>query len=138
MALFDIFKQKAVKESNSMFGQTALGNNVLWGTNNKYNSANSQILYVTTGSSTDAGRPVDMSMMSRNSTIMACVGVKARAMAQLPIRIMCEMDDGSYHDAVKSPEVSSRDKAKAKQVAYLLGNPNNFQSAYEFLYQYIM
>ena len=79
MALFDIFKQKQVKESNSMFGQTALGNNVLWGSSNKYNSANSQILYVTTGSSTDAGRPVDMSMMSRNSTIMACVGAKARA-----------------------------------------------------------
>ena len=51
MALFDIFKQKQVKESNSMFGQTALGNNVLWGSSNKYNSANSQILYVTTGSS---------------------------------------------------------------------------------------
>ena len=138
MALFDIFKQKTSKESNSMFGQTALGNNVLWGSNNKYNSANSQILYVTTGSSTDAGRPVDMSMMSRNSTIMACVGAKARAMAQLPVRIMCDMDDGGYHDAVKSPEVSARDKAKAKQVAYLLNNPNNFQSAYEFFYQYIM
>ena len=138
MALFDIFKKKTVKESNSMFGQTALGNNIVYQGSNQKPTVNTQILYVTTSSTTNAGRPVDMSMLSRNSTVMACVGAKARALAQLPIRIMCETDDGSYHDAIKSSAVGARDKSKARQVSNLLNQPNNFQSTYEFWFQYLM
>lgn len=141
MALLDVFKRKDkanAQESNAMFGQTALGNNVVYQGSNQRPNVNSQVLYVTTGSTTNAGRPVDMSMLSRNSTVMACVAAKARALAQLPIRVMCESDDGAYHDAVKSPDVGQRDKAKAKQVNALLNQPNNFQSTYEFWYQYIM
>ena len=140
MAFLDIFKPKVNvnKESNTLFGQTSLGNNVVYQGSNQRPTVNTQILYVTTSSTTSAGRPVDMSMLTRNSTVMACVGAKARALAQLPIRIMCEADDGSYLDAVKSPEVGPRDNAKAKQVSNLLNQPNNFQSTYEFWYQYLM
>lgn len=138
MGILDVFKRKEQKESNTLFGQTALGNNVIYQGSNQRPTVNTQILYVTTSSTTSAGRSVDMSMLTRNSTVMACVGAKARALAQLPIRIMCESDDGSYLDAVKSPEVGPRDKAKAKQVSNLLNQPNNFQSTYEFWYQYLM
>ncbi len=138
MGILDVFKRKEAKESNSLFGQTALGNNIIYQGSNQRPTVNTQILYVTTSSVTSAGRSVDMSMLTRNSTVMACVGAKARALAQLPIRIMCDADDGSYLDAVKSPEVGPRDKAKAKQVANLLNQPNNFQSTYEFWYQYLM
>lgn len=138
MGILDVFKGKKVTESNSLFGQTALGNNIVYQGSNQKPTVNTQILYVTTSSATNAGRPVDMSMLTRNSTVMACVGTKARALAQLPIRVMCEMDDGAYLDAVKSTEVGPRDKAKAKQVAALLNAPNNFQSTYEFWYQYLM
>lgn len=136
----DAFQRKDTKanESNTLFGQTALGNNVVYqGAGNRPN-VNAQILYVTTSSATNAGRVVDMSLLSRNSTVMACVGAKARAISQLPIKVMCEMDDGTYVDAVKNPNVSARDKAKAKQVLNLLRLPNNFQSQYEFWYQWMM
>jgi len=138
MGIFDKFKSKKVNESNSLFGQTALGNNIVYQGSNQKPSVNTQILYVTTASTTNAGRPVDMSMLTRNSTVMACVATKARALAQLPIRVMCESDDGAYQDAIKSEGVGPRDKAKARQVANLLNNPNNFQSTYEFWYQYLM
>ena len=140
MGLFDVFKAKkpAVQESNTLFGQTVLGNNVVYQGNNGKQTASQQLLYVTTSSSTQAGRVVDMSMLSRNSTVMACVGAKARALAQLPIKVMYKADDGTFVDALKSDKVGSRDKAKAKQVASLLDDPNNFQSRYEFWYQYSM
>ena len=140
MSFLDIFKRKnGVKvESNTMFGQTVLGNNVVYQGNNGKQTASQQLLYVTTSSSTQAGRVVDMSMLSRNSTVMACVGAKARALAQLPIKVMYKADDGTFVDALKSDKVGSRDKAKAKQVASLLDEPNNFQSRYEFWYQYSM
>ncbi len=140
MAILDIFKRKSVaqNESNSMFGQTALGNNIVYQGTNQQPSVNTQILYVTTASSTNAGRPVDMSMLSRNSTVMSCVAVKARALAQLPINVFYEDEDGKKIDAVKDKSVGARDKAKAKQVARLLNNPNNFQSKYEFWYQWLM
>lgn len=139
MGLLDIFKgKKQADESNSMFGQTALGNNIVYQGNNKNPNVNTQILYVTTASTTNAGRPVDMSMLARNSTIMSCVAIKARALAQLPIRVMYETEEGSYVDAVKSGEVGDRDKTKAKQVLRLLNKPNNFQSRYEFWYQWLM
>ena len=138
MGIFDRFKAKKVDESNSLFGQTALGNNIVYQGSNQKPSVNTQILYVTTASTTSAGRPVDMSMLTRNSTVMACVSAKARALAQLPIRVMCESDDGAYKDAIKSPDVGARDKAKARQVSALLNQPNNFQSTYEFWYQYLM
>ena len=139
MGILDIFKgKKQASESNSMFGQTALGNNIVYQGDNKNPTVNTQILYVTTASTTNAGRPVDMSMLARNSTIMSCVAVKARALAQLPIKITYETDDGQYLDAIKSPDVGDRDKAKAKQVLKLLNKPNNFQSRYEFWYQWLM
>jgi len=47
-------------------------------------------------------------------------------------------EDGSYLDAVKDKSVGVRDKNKAKQVSKLLNNPNNFQSKYEFWYQWLM
>jgi len=140
MAILDIFKRKSnsADESNTLFGQTALGNNVIYSGSNTRPTVNTQILYVTTSSTNQAGRPVDMSLLTRNSTVMACVGAKARALAQLPIKVMSEQEDGSYLDAVKDKSVGARDKNKAKQVAKLLNNPNNFQSKYEFWYQWLM
>ena len=136
----DIFQRKTVKadESNTLYGQTALGNNIVYQGDNKRPTVNTQILYVTTSSTTDAGRPVDTSLLSRNSTVMSCVAVKARAISQLPIKIMARADDGTYVDAVGSDKVGARDKAKAKSVLGLLENPNNFQSQYEFWYQWMM
>ena len=139
MAIFDIFKRKNTQsESNTLFGQTALGNNIVYQGSDKRAGVNTQILYVTTASTTTAGRPVDMSVLTRNSTVMSCIGVKARALAQLPIKICCETADGKVVDAIRGEGVRERDKAKAKQVAKLLGNPNNFQSKYEFWYQWLM
>jgi HK97 family phage portal protein len=140
MGILDIFsKKKAVqKESNTLFGQTQLGNNVIYQGAAGRQTVSQQLLYVTTGSTTAAGRTVDMSVLSRNSTVMACVGVKARALAQLPVRVMYKADDGTFVDAVASSSVGNRDKAKAKQIVNLLYNPNNFQSQYEFWYQWSM
>ena len=140
MAILDIFrgKKSAVKESNTLFGQTQLGNNVIYQGQGGRQTVSQQLLYVTTSSVTAAGRTVDMSVLVRNSTVMSCIGVKARALAQLPVRVMYKADDGSFKDAVESEDVSNRDKAKAKQVKNLLSNPNNFQSQYEFWYQWCM
>jgi len=142
MAITNIFKRKSKinqAESNTLFGQTALGNNILRNVSNKGNlSATNQLLYVTTSSVNTAGRVVDMSVLSRNSTVMACVNAKARALAQLPIKIMAYDADGRMVDAVTSPNVSARDKAKAKAVHGLLTDPNHYQSAYEFWYQWSM
>ena len=140
MAIFDVFKRKDTKsnESNTLFGQSALGNNIVYQGNSKNPNVNTQILYVTTGSTNNAGRPVDMSLLTRNSTIVACVAAKARALSQLPIRVMSQDDSGVFVDAIQSPSVGARDKAKAKQVANLLAQPNNFQSTYEFWYQWLM
>ena len=142
MALFDAFKRKSnvskSNESNTLFGQTALGNNIVYQGDNKRPTVNTQILFVTTSSTNTAGRVIDMSLLTRNSTVMACVGAKARALAQLPIKVMSEAEDGSYLDAIKDSNVGVRDKTKAKQVFKLLNNPNNFQSKYEFWYQWLM
>ena len=136
----EIFQRKAAKqdEANTLFGQTALGNNILYQGNDKRGTVNTQILYVTTSSTTTAGRPVDISLLSRNSTVMACVGAKARAISQLPIKIMCKTEDGKYVNAVEDESVSARNKARAKSALYLLENPNNFQSQYEFWFQWMM
>lgn len=140
MGIRDIFSRNKQdkKESNTLFGQTQLGNNVVYQGNNGRQTVSQQLLYVTTSSTTVAGRPVDMTMLTRNSTVMACVGAKARAIAQLPKRVMCQLEDGTYVDATKSDKVGPRDKQKAKQVLNLLLNPNNFQSEYEFWYQWCM
>ena len=141
MAIFDIFKGKKAaqnNEANTLFGQSALGNNVVYQAGQKPPTASTQILYVTTSSTTSAGRPVDMSVLTRNSTVMSCVGVKARSIGQLPIRIMAEVEPGVFVDATRSDKVGARDKAKAKSVQNLLANPNNFQSTYEFWYQWMM
>jgi len=140
MAILDIFrgKKSAVKESNTLFGQTQLGNNVIYQGQGGRQTVSQQLLYVTTSSVTAAGRTVDMSVLVRNSTVMSCVGVKARALAQLPIKVMYKADDGSFMDATESPTVGARDKAKAKQIKSLLQNPNNFESQYEFWYQWCM
>ena len=142
MAIFDIFKTKSnnSQESNTLFGQTALGNNVLRNVSNPKNvPVSNQLLYVTTSGVTESGRIVDMSVLSRNSTVMACVGVKARALAQLPIEIMAYDDNtGKLVNAITDESVGSRDKVKAKQIYSLLTGPNNFQSSYEFWYQFMM
>lgn len=140
MGILDIFNKKSAvnNESNTLFGQTQLGNNILYQGNAGRQTVSQQLLYVTTSSATTAGRTVDMSLLTRNSTVMACVGAKARAMAQLPICVMYRMDDGTYVDALKSDQVGARDRAKAKQVSNLLCDPNNFQSQYEFWYQWSM
>ncbi len=140
MGILDIFKRKQVQnnEANTLFGQTALGNNVVYQGDNRRPTVNTQILYVTTSAVTDAGRVVDMSTLSRNGTVMAAVSAKARALSQLPIKIMCELDDGTVVDAVKDSRVSTRNKTKAQQVLTLLQNPNQFQSQYEFWYQWLM
>jgi HK97 family phage portal protein len=137
MALLDIFnrKNKNSKESNTLFGQTALGNNVLRNTGSA--QALQQMLYVTTSSATQAGRTVDMSVLSRNSTVMACLAAKARAISQLPIQIMTYDKDDNYVNACHD-STTPRDKIKARQVYSLLTNPNNFQSQYEFWYQFSM
>jgi len=140
MGIFDFFRNnKSVKgESNTLFGQTQLGNQIVRTNQNGQQGSAFQLLYVTTSSVTNAGRIVDMSVLSRNSTIMSCVGVKARALAQCSVNIMCKMDDGTFVNALQSDKVGSRDKAKAKQVMNLLQDPNNFQNAYEFWYQWCM
>lgn len=141
MAILDIFKRKPnqnTQESNTLFGQTALGNNILRNVSGQKQQANNQLLYVTTSSVNTAGRTVDMSMLSRNSTVMACVNAKARALAQLPIKIMAYDANGKMVDAVTDPNVSARDKAKAKAVYNLLTSPNHYQSAYEFWFQWSM
>jgi HK97 family phage portal protein len=140
MGVFDIFKSKKPTqlEANTLFGQTQLGNNVLYQGANGKQTVSQQLLYVTTSSATTAGRVVDMSMLTRNSTVMAACGVKARALAQLPISIMTKTDDGTFVDALASSKVGVRDKAKAKQVLNLLRCPNNFQSQYEFWYQWCL
>jgi HK97 family phage portal protein len=141
MAILDIFKRKgnqAVAESNSLFGQTALGNNILRNVKAQGIQSSNQLLYVTTSATNTAGRTVDMSMLSRNSTVVACVNAKARALAQLPKRVMAYTDDGKLVDAAISDKVSARDKAKAKAVNALLNLPNNYQSSYEFWFQWSM
>ena len=140
MGLFDRFKSKTKtqNEANTLFGQTQLGNNVIYQGQGGRQTVSQQLLYVTTSSTTTAGRVVDMSMLTRNSTVMAAVGVKARALAQLPICIMSKSDDGTFVDALQSPKIGARDKAKAKQVLNLLRNPNHFESQYEFWYQWSM
>jgi HK97 family phage portal protein len=139
MALLDIFKGKKAtsKEANTVLGQMQLGNQVIYSKNQKQPTA-SQLLYVTTSSTTTAGRVMDVSGLTRNSTVMSCVSVKARSLAQCGISIMTKGEDGKYIDAVNDPSVGTRDKTKAKQVLSLLTNPNNFQSAYEFWYQWCM
>ena len=140
MGILDIFSRKKPleKESNTLFGQTQLGNNVIYQGQAGRQTVSQQLLYVTTASTTAAGRPLDMSVLSRNSTVMSCVGVKARALAQLPIEIMSKDDKGVFVNALKSDKVGTRDKTKAKQVLSLLQSPNNFQSQYEFWYQWSM
>lgn len=140
MALLDVFKKKqqVSSESNTLFGQTALGNNIIRNVNQPPTAASYQLLYVTTSAVTDAGRTVDMSMLSRNSTVMSCVGAKARALSQLPIKVMAYGENGEMVDATTSPNVSARDKAKARSVLSLLRNPNHFQSQYEYWYQFLM
>lgn len=138
MALLDIFKKKqpVQQESNTVLGQLQLGNQVVYGA--QQGQPAQQLLYVTTSSSTTAGRQVDISGLTRNSTVMACVGVKAKSLAQCSVSIMVKMEDGSYVDATTDKRVSPRDKNKARQVYALLQNPNNFQSPYEFWYQWSM
>ena len=139
MAILDIFKRKdnIKTESNTVLGQLSLGNQVVYAKNQK-TPTGSQLLYVTTSSATVAGRQIDMSLLTRNSTVMSCVGAKARSLSQCNIRIMSKTEDGTYVDAIEDANVNSRDKIKAKQIAGLLQTPNNFQSTYEFWYQWCM
>lgn len=144
--MLDIFDKKKyalpandtkVNEANTLFGQTQLGNNLLISTPNQ-GMPSQQLLYVTTSSVTTAGRTVDMSVLSRNSTVMSCVGIKARALAQLPKRVMYRDENGMLVDALTAKNIGQRDKARAKQVLNLIQSPNHFQSEYEFWYQTVM
>ena len=139
MALFDIFrrKNKGLDEANTVLGQMQLGNQVIYGTSLKQQTAN-QLLYVTTSSTTTAGRPLDISGLTRNSTVMSCVNVKARTLAQCSVEVYSRADDGTLVNALTAENVGPRDKAKAKQVLNLIKNPNNFQTQYEFFYQWSM
>lgn len=139
MAFLDIFKRKskALDEANTVLGQMQLGNQVVYGTSQKQQTAN-QLLYVTTSSTTTAGRTLDISGLTRNSTVMSCVNVKARTLAQCSVEIYSRADDGTLVNALTDPNVGPRDKAKAKQVITLIKNPNNFQTQYEFFYQWSM
>lgn len=139
MGIMDIFgkKKQNLNESNTVLGQLQLGNQVIYGTQ-RQQSTGQQLLYVTTSSTTAAGRVLDISALTRNSTVMGCVGVKARALSQCGISIMSRADDGSFVNALTDTNVGPRDKAKARQVLNLLMNPNNFQSSYEFWYQWMM
>jgi HK97 family phage portal protein len=138
MGVLDVFKRKdkAQKESNTLFGQTTLGNNILRNIGSQ--SAFQQMLYVTTSSATQAGRTVDMSVLSRNSTVMSCLAVKARALSQLPVRIVAYNANDELVDACHDELIKQSDNIKARQVYKLLANPNNFQSQYEFWYQFSM
>ena len=140
MGVLDIFSKKKTiqKENNTLFGQTQLGNQIVRQAQDGKGGANFQLLYVTTSSQTNAGRIVDMSVLTRNSTIMSCIGVIARSLAQCHISVVSKGDDGVFVDAIQSSKVGSRDKAKAKQIISLLQEPNNFQSQYEFWYQWCM
>jgi len=138
MSIFARFMGKRRQnEANTLFGDTVLGNNILQLARNRTFGSN-QILYVTTSASTNAGRTINMDTLSRNSTVMSAVGVKARALAQLPVRMLCEDESGTRVDALTSPGVSEREREKARSVARLLVKPNNFQSGYEFWYQWLM
>jgi HK97 family phage portal protein len=138
MGILDVFSRKkpTQNESNVVLGQLQLGNQVVIGQNNKQPAQ--QLLYVTTSSTTTAGRVLDMSALTRNSTVMGCVGVKARALSQCGISIMAKTKDGKLVDALLDPSIGARDRAKAQQVLSLLQSPNAFQSAYEFWYQWMM
>ena len=140
MGILDIFNSKKTtkKESNTLFGQTQLGNQIVRQSQTGQQGSAFQLLYVTTSSVTNAGRIVDMSVLSRNSTIMSCVGVKARALAQCSVSIMYKTDDGVFEDVLQSDKAGTRDKTKAKQILNLLQEPNNFQNQYEFWYQWVM
>lgn len=140
MALLDIFRSKkpVAQENNTLFGQTQLGNQVVRQAQDGKGGANFQLLYVTTSSTTNAGRIVDMSVLTRNSTVMSCVGVIARALSQCGITIAYKTDDGTFENVLQSDKAGTRDKNKAKQVLNLLQEPNNFQSQYEFWYQWTM
>jgi HK97 family phage portal protein len=69
---------------------------------------------------------------------MACLAVKARALSQLPVRIVAYNANDELVDACHDASIGARDKIKARQVYSLLANPNNFQSQYEFWYQFSM
>ena len=127
-----------LSENNTLFGQTMLGNQILRQNQGGQQGANFQLLYVTTASATNAGRIVDMSVLSRNSTVMSCVNIIARALAQCSLSVVYEQDDGTFVNAIQSDKAGPRDKNKAKQVLNLLKTPNNFQSQYEFWYQWVM
>ena len=138
MGIFDRFRKKPTQnESNSLFGNTVLGNNVmLRGKGQGYGS--NQLLYVTTSAVNEAGRSLDITTLARNSTVMACVGTKARALAQLPVKIMSRQSDGTLVDTQTEAGVPEREKNRAKSILNLLAQPNNFQSQYEFWYQFTM
>jgi HK97 family phage portal protein len=51
---------------------------------------------------------------------------------------MSKLPDGSLVDACNDEKVTTRDRAKARQVLSLITNPNAFQTAYEFWYQWSM
>lgn len=62
MGILDIFSRKKPleNESNTLFGQTQLGNNVIYQGQAGRQTVSQQLLYVTTASTTAAGRPLEI------------------------------------------------------------------------------
>jgi len=116
MGILDIFsRKKPIKnESNTLFGQQQLGNQIALQGNKGSFVGNNQLLYVTTASTTEAGRTVNVSVLSRNSTVMSCVSIKARSLAQCSVSIMYKTEDGTFVDALKSDKAGMRDKNKTR------------------------
>ena len=140
MGLFNWLSPKKTQnthnEADAVFGQTTLGNLALLSSYlGKGGWKSNQAVYVTTSAVTDAGRVIDISTLTRNSTVFSCVSFKARTLAQLPLQIYYKTPDGRKVDALLDETVGPRDLARAKQVISLLDGPNNFQSRYEFFYQ---
>jgi hypothetical protein len=68
MGILDVFSRKkgVQNESNTVLGQMQLGNQVIMGQNRQ--QPTQQLLYVTTSSTTTAGRVLDMSALTRKGS----------------------------------------------------------------------
>lgn len=135
--MLGFFNKKKTKESNSLFGNQVLANQLL--TTRSSDNGQWQLLYTTISDSTAAGQNVDITRCTRNSTIIACMNWKARALAQMTPKVMWMNDEsGQFECALQSENISRVDKQQARKVQNLLKRPNNFQSTHEFLAQAAM
>ena len=128
---------KDAQFSNSVLGGQHLGNLILQIPRGE--SSNYQQSYITTSATTDVGRTVDVSLATRNATVMSCVQFKARTLSQLPIKVMFLDDSDRLVDATAKGGKISDDYAKrARAIKRLLCCPNHYQSPSEWLTQVSM